>query len=157
MRWAGILLAAVFLTACAVQAPLPPPPSSQVAPAPDLAGTWRGTWGGGPVALLLTPEPIEVGTSGVYLGNYELLGGRRPGVTGVLTSWISGAAVSSRAQGWLGSDARGRLVLVVQSETPDGTQRLTLARVAENQLQGSGDSSFRWGPRGPAELTRQPR
>jgi hypothetical protein len=41
--------------------------------------------------------------------------------------------------------------------TPDGGQRLTLARVSEDQLQGTGESTFRWGPRGPARLTRQAR
>jgi len=75
----------------------------------------------------------------------------------VLTSTIRGEAVSARAEGWAGNDATGRLLLLVHSESPAGVQRLTLARVSPDQLQGTGDSTFGWGPRGPARLTRQAR
>jgi hypothetical protein len=152
---AAVAVIALTVSACVlVEPPLPPAPTG---PVPDLAGTWRGTWASEPLTLLVVAQPAEPGPGGVYLGNYELLGGRRPGITGVLTSTIRGTAVSSRAEGWLGSDASGRLVVLVRSETPDGVERLTLVRVSENRLQGTGDSSFRWGPRGPAELTRTPR
>jgi hypothetical protein len=75
----------------------------------------------------------------------------------VLTSTIRGEAVSAPAQGWLGHDATGRLTLLLESDSPAGFQYLTLARVDRDRLAGSGQSTFTWGPRGPAELTRQPR
>lgn len=153
MRRVLTMLAAATLGACASWTPLPAPPTG---PMPDVVGTWRGTWGGQPAALLIIGQDVDAGYSGVFLGDAHL-GSRRPGVTGVLTSTIRGAAVSSRADGWLGTDARGRLVLRIQAVTPDGGQRLTLARVSEDQLQGTGESTFRWGPRGPARLTRQAR
>jgi hypothetical protein len=107
--------------------------------------------------LLVTDQNAEAGYSGVFVSREHVLGPRRPGVSGVLTSTIRGAAVSSRAEGWLGNDASGRLVLVIQTDMPEGVQRLTLSRVTSDQLQGMGESTFRWGPRGPAELTRQSR
>jgi hypothetical protein len=154
MRSVIVALVTTALTACVSGTPLPAPPTG---PVPDIVGTWRGTWGGEPAALLVTDQTAEAAHSGVFAGGYQILGQRRPGLSGVLTSTIRGAAVSSRAEGWLGHDARGRLLLVVQTDTPDGQQRLTLARVSEDELQGTGESSFRWGPKGPARLTRQPR
>jgi hypothetical protein len=152
VRAIALALALVALGGCTVvEVPLPEPATGLV---PDLAGTWHGTWASEPLTLLVMAEPREAGLGGVYVGSYELLGPRGPAITGVLTSTIRGAAVSSRANGWLGRDASGRLVVLLQSETPDGLQRLTLVRVAEDRLQGNGDSSFRWGPRGPAQLTR---
>lgn len=154
MRRLAALLLVLSLGGCAVGPPLPPPPSG---PVPDLVGTWRGTWGGAPVALLIGQQTAHSGYSGVFLGDYQLGGPNRPGISGVLTSTIRGEAVSARAEGWAGNDATGRLLLVVQSESPAGVQWLTLARVSPDQLQGSGESSFSWGPRGPAQLTRQAR
>jgi hypothetical protein len=154
MRWLGAMVMAVTLTGCVGETPLPAPPTG---PVPGLAGTWRGTWGGEPVTLLITVQDADTGYSGFFVSAYHLLGPRRPGVSGVLTSTIRGAAVGARAEGWLGNDASGRLVLLLHAETPDGQQRLTLAHVGDDQLQGTGESSFRWGPKGPARLTRQPR
>jgi hypothetical protein len=154
VRWLVAMLAAAMMGGCVGGTPLPAPPTG---PVPDLLGTWRGTWGGEPLALLITEQVADAGYSGIFVSGDHLMGPRRPGLSGVLTSTIRGAAVSSRAEGWLGNDASGRLVLLVQTETPDGLQRLTLARVGEDQLQGTGESSFRWGPKGLARLTRQPR
>ena len=154
MRRLVAMLVAVGLGGCAVGAPLPPPPTG---PVPDLIGTWRGTWGGEPLTLLITQQTSDSGYSGIFLGDYQLGGPQRPGISGVLTSTIRGHAVSARAEGWAGNDATGRLLLLVQSDSPAGIQRLTLARVSPDRLQGSGDSTFSWGPRGPAELTRQAR
>lgn len=154
MRWLVPVLAAA-LSACATAPPLLPVPPSE--PVPELVGTWRGTWGGEPAALLVIEQAPDAGYSGIFVGGAQVFGPRRPGVSGVLTSTIRGTAVSSRAEGWLGRDARGRLLLVIQTEMPDGAQRLTLARVSEDELQGTGESTFRWGPRGPARLTRQTR
>jgi hypothetical protein len=154
MRWLIAPVMAAVLAGCVGGTPLPAPPTG---PVPDLVGTWRGTWGGEPLVLLLTDQNVDTGYSGIFVSADHLLGSRRPGISGVLTSTIRGAPISSRAEGWLGTDARGRLVLLVQTETPDGLQRLTLARTTEDELQGTGESSFRWGPKGPARLTRQPR
>ena len=154
MRPLVAVLLAALLGGCAIGPPLPPPPTG---PVPDLIGTWRGKWGGEPVALLITQQTADSGYSGIFLGDYQLGGPNRPGISGVLTSTIQGAAVSARAEGWAGNDATGRLLLLVQSDSPAGLQRLTLARVGRDQLQGSGESTFSWGPRGPAQLTRQAR
>lgn len=154
MRWLTTVLMVAALGGCVGGTPIPAPPTG---PVPDMLGTWRGTWGGEPVVLLVTDQAADAGYSGIFVSGSHVLGPRRPGVAGVLTSTIRGAPVSSRAEGWLGNDASGRLVLLVQAEGPDGAQRLTLARVADDQLQGTGESTFRWGPRGPARLTRQPR
>ena len=154
MRVVLAILVATMLSACETGMVVPPPPTG---PLPDLAGTWRGTWGGQPASLLITDQLTSAGYSGLYVGTWQLGGPQRPGIAGVLTTTIRGASVSSRAEGWLGNDASGRLVLLVQTETPDGLQRLTLARVADDRLQGSGESSFRWGPRGTADLIRQAR
>jgi hypothetical protein len=154
MRRLAAVLLVISLGGCAVGPPLPPPPTG---PIPDLVGTWRGTWDGAPVALLVSEQTAHSGYSGVFLGDYQLGGPNRPGISGVLTSTIRGEAVSARAEGWAGNDATGRLLLVVQSESPAGVQWLTLARVSPDRLQGSGESSFSWGPRGPTQLTRQAR
>jgi hypothetical protein len=154
MRPVIALLVAAMLAGCAAGTPLPAPPRG---PVPDMQGTWRGTWGGAPAALLVTAQDFESGYSGVFVGGSQVAGSRRPGITGVLTSTIQGEAVSARADGWFGSDASGRQIVLVQAETPDGLQRLTLARVNDDRLQGTGESSFRWGPQGPAQLTRQTR
>lgn len=154
MRGLVAVLVSALLGGCAVGPPLPPPATASI---PDLIGTWRGTWGGEPLALLITEQTADSGHSGIFLGDYQVGGPRRPGISGVLTSTIRGEPVSARAEGWVGNDATGRLLLFVQSDSPAGLQRLTLARVSHDRLQGSGESSFSWGPRGPAELTRRTR
>jgi hypothetical protein len=131
---------------------LPSPPPG---PVPDLRGTWTGTWGGRPASLLVTDQRDEFTDSGVFLGSYALLAERRPGLTGILTSSIGQDAISTNAQGWFGYSG-GRLMLVVRADTADGSQYLTLGLADERRLRGTGESSFRWGPRGPVELTRQP-
>ncbi|HEY7519087.1 MAG TPA: hypothetical protein VIE36_12405 [Methylomirabilota bacterium] len=148
------LLVALLVGGCALGPPLPPPPTG---PIPDLIGTWRGTWGGEPATLLISEQTFHSGYSGIFLGDYQLGGPHRPGIAGVLTSTIRGDFVSARAEGWAGNDATGRVLLLVHSESPAGVQRLTLTRVGADELQGTGDSTFNWGPRGPARLTRQTR
>jgi len=154
MRRLIIVLVAALASGCLVGPPLPPAPSG---PVPDLVGTWRGTWGGQPAALLISEQTADSGYSGIFLGGYQLGGPHRPGIAGVLTSTIRNEVVSARAEGWVGNDATGRLLVTVQSESPAGLQWLTLTRVSPAELQGTGESSFSWGPRGPARLTRQAR
>jgi hypothetical protein len=82
-----------------------------------------------------------------------VFGERYPTVTGVLTSTIDGAQVSTRVEGLVGQTG-GRLVLMLRARAGAGDQRLTLRLVDGDRLQGSGDSQYRWGPLGPAQLTR---
>lgn len=150
MRRAAIFLLVIALTGCAQTVDLAPPPP--VTAVPGLMGTWTGTWGGTPVQLVIV-EQRELGDySGIYLGPVQLLGRRRPGVSGVLTSTIAGTPVSANAEGWLGY-VNGRLTVRLHSQTPSGSQELTLAQSGDRWA-GQGESSFTWGPRGPIELRR---
>ncbi len=148
MRHVALVLA-LFLAGCASAQPIAPPAVS----APDLRGSWTGTWGGEPCALLLTEQTIGPGESSVMLGPWPLLGERYPSVTGVLTSTIRGERVSTHVDGLLGQTA-GALVLTLRARAGAGDQRLTLRLIDRDRLHGSGDSQFRWGPQGPAQLTR---
>jgi len=148
MRHVALVLA-LFLAGCATAQPVAPPAVS----APDLRGSWTGTWGGEPCALLLTEQTIGPGESSVMLGPWQLLGERYPTVTGVLTAIILGERVSTHVAGLLGQTG-GALVLMLRARAGAGDQRLTLRLVDRDRLQGSGDSQFRWGPQGPAQLTR---
>ena len=108
-RAAVLLVIALFGCAQTVDLALPPP----VTALPDLRGTWTGTWGGAPAQLVII-EQRELGDyAGIYLGPVQVLGRRRPGVSGVLTSTIAGASVSVNAEGWLGY-ANGNLTLLLR-------------------------------------------
>ena len=148
MRRLGLVLMLV-LAGCATGEPVTPP----AGPAPDLRGSWTGSWGGGPCVLLLTEQTIGPGESSVMLGPWPVFGERYPTVAGVLTSTIDGAQVSTRVEGQVGQTGGG-LVLTLRARAGAGEQRLTLRLVDVDRLQGSGDSQYRWGPRGPAQLTR---
>lgn len=148
MRRLGLVLV-LILAGCATGEPVAPPAVS----APDLRGSWTGSWGGGPCALLLTEQTIGPGESSVMLGSWQVFGEHYPTVTGVLTSTIDGAQVSTRVEGLVGQTGRG-LVLMLRARAGAGDQRLTLRLVDGDRLQGSGDSQYRWGARGPAHLTR---
>ena len=129
----------------------PPPPATAV---PDLRGTWAGTWGGAPVQLVVVEQREFGDYAGVYFGPVQVLGRRRPGVSGVLTSTIAGAPVSANAEGWLGY-SNGALTLLLRAETPSGAQQLTLNRTADDRWSGRGESDFSWGPQGPIEIVRR--
>jgi hypothetical protein len=148
MRRLGLVLV-LILAGCATGEPIVPPTGAAV----DLRGSWTGSWGGGPCALLLTEQTIGPGESSVMLGPWQVFGERYPTVTGVLTSTIDGAQVSTRVEGLVGQTG-GRLVLMLRARAGAGDQRLTLRLVDGDRLQGSGDSQYRWGPQGPAQLTR---
>ena len=156
MRWlltfAGILLA-VALSGCAQTVDQALPPLATAGP-DDLRGTWAGTWGGAPVQLVIV-EQIELGErSGIYFGPVQVLGRRRPGIAGVLTSTIAGAPVSANAEGWLGN-VGGRLTLLVRATTTAGIQQVTLARTAADRWTGRGESEFAWGPQGAIDIVRR--
>ena len=147
----AVILLVIALAGCAQTADLAPPPSPTALP--DLRGTWVGTWGGAPMQLVIV-EHRELGDyAGIYLGPVQVLGRRRPGVAGVLTSTIAGAPVSVNAEGWLGS-VNGKLTLLLRATTPSGSQQLTLAQTAGDRWSGRGESEFPWGPRGEIEIAR---
>jgi hypothetical protein len=148
-------LAALLLLAgaCTTSTALPqPPPPGAGASVNDIRGSWRGTWGGAPAALLITDQQAA-GYSGLYVGNYQVLGHERPGVSGILTSQINREQTSVRAYGWFGG-VDGQVTLRILADSPSGQQRLTLRPDGPDRLVGMGESSFRWGPGGPIELTR---
>ncbi len=142
----------VALAGCAQTVDQTPPPSATAGP-DDLRGNWVGTWGGGPVQLVIAGQ-VELGErSGIYVGPVQVLGRRRPGIAGVLTSTIAGSPVSANAEGWLGN-VGGLLTLLLRATTIAGIQQMTLARSAPDRWTGRGESEFAWGPQGPIELTR---
>jgi hypothetical protein len=160
MRVMPRLVLALFCTLLCVSATAaqPPPPGSATPPVgvPDLRGSWTGTWGGQPLGLLITEQGELVGSSGVYWGTTQIFGHRQPGLAGIMTYTSQGRPVSVSVQGWV-YYAQPRPVLVLRSETPDGPQALTLTRVEEQHLAGSGSSHFRWGPQGAVDLARRAR
>jgi len=153
VRARGLVLC-VLLTlgasACAANPPLTP---ARPGEAPDLRGRWTGTWAGGPASLLVLEQEDAVGYQGVHVGSAVVLGERPPGLSATLTSTVQGRPVTANARGWIGY-VGGRLTVRVRAEPSDGFQVLTLVPTGE-RLQGSGESSFRWGPRGPVDLARE--
>jgi len=147
-----VLAALVAACTTGTALPQPPPPGSGETIA-DLRGSWRGTWGGAPAALLITDQQTTAGYSGVYIGSYQVLGHERPGVSGILTSQVNREQTSVRAYGWFGG-GDGQLTLRVIADSPSGQQRITMRPDGPDRLVGMGDSSFAWGPSGPIELTR---
>jgi hypothetical protein len=149
MRRLAVSLALLLAAGCSSAPPVAPPAVS----APDLRGTWTGTWGGEPFALLVTDQTIGPGDSSVMIGPWQILGERYPTITAVMTSTIRGERVSTHADGLLGQSG-GRIVVTLRARSAAGDQRVTLRLVDLDRLQGSGDSQYRWGPQGPALLTR---
>jgi hypothetical protein len=147
-----LLVVALALVAagCATSQAVPPPAVS----APDLRGTWIGTWGGAPLTVLVTDQRNGHGDSGLVIGPWQVLGQQYPTVSGVLTASIRGEMVSTHMEGLL-SDSGGRLVVTVRARSSAGDQRLTLRLVAADRLEGAGDSQYAWGPQGPVQLARQ--
>jgi len=149
----GLAMAVALLVAgCATGPPVGPPASF----APDLRGTWTGTWGGAPASLVVTGQQTGHGESGLVLGPWQVLGERYPTATGVLTSTVDGAPVSTHMSALL-SDSGGAVVVTVHAQSSAGEQWLTLRLVDADRLEGMGTSQYRWGPQGPAQLVRRPR
>lgn len=146
----GLLLA---LGGCA--GPVVPPPPPRGTALPDLRGTWTGTWAGEPVALLITEQAEEgPGAGGFYVGTAHVLGERRPTIAGVLTFSDRTGTTATHARGWVGLEG-GRLRLLVAAAPGAGRIVLDLAVEPDGRLIGTGESDFRWGPRGPVTLTRR--
>ena len=149
----ALALALVVLAAgCATSPPAGPP----AAFAPDLRGTWTGTWGGTPLTLVVTGQTAGHGDSGLVLGPWQVLGEVYPVATGVLTCTIQGEAVSTRMTGRL-SDSGAGVILTVLARSSAGEQWIRLRLVGAERLEGTGESQARWGPQGPAQLVRQRR
>lgn len=150
--WPDSLLAGTFLVlfgGCAPAVPLKMP----AGPLPDLRGTWKGTWGGTPLTLVILEQQEGLSGEGVFLGSWHVLGRELPGVSGVLTFIVRGEAVSVNVQGRLG-DSNGRTTLVLGPVTVNGG-RMTLAHLDEHRLTGEGTSQMWWEPQGSVELTRR--
>lgn len=147
----GLLLA---FAACTGRV-IPPPPPAPGTTVPDLRGTWTGTWGGTPVALLIA-EQAEAGASagGLYVGGAHVLGQRQPTVAGVLTFTGPRGTTTTHARGWVGVEAR-RVRLLVVATPGAGDMTLDLVLGPDGRLTGTGQSAFRWGPHGAVTLTRR--
>jgi hypothetical protein len=157
-RMLAVLLGAL-LCACtaAPPAPLPAPsPASPTTDVPDLRGSWAGTWGGQPLALVVTQQGETGADSGVYWGSTLIFGQREPGLAGIMTYTAQGRPVSVSVNGWV-HYTRPRPIVILRADTPDGPQALTLTRVEDERLAGSGMSHFRWGPQGAVDLARRVR
>ncbi len=150
---AGVLVVTVIsalLGACAA----PPPLTAPVGMMPDLRGTWTGTWGGAPVTLVILEQRDAEPVDGVSVGPWQVFGRNLPGVAGILTVKIRNEMVSVNVQGRLGT-SNARLTLVLEPATVNGGW-ISLTRLDENRLAGTGTAQMRWEPQGPVELTRQP-
>ena len=141
----------LLIAGCATSPPVGPPASF----APDLRGTWTGTWGGAPASLVVTEQQSGQGESGLVIGPWPVLGERYPTASGVLTSTINGQMMSTHMNGLL-SASSGGLVLRVYARSSAGEQWLSLRLVDNDRLEGMGESQWSWGPQGPAQLVRRP-
>jgi hypothetical protein len=150
--WAGgLVVVAVSLIACTTS---PPPLATPTGLMPDLRGTWNGTWGGAPLTLVILDQRDAEPTDAVSVGPWQVFGRNLPGVSGVLSVKIRSEMVSVNVQGRLGS-SNGRLTLVLEPATVNGGW-ISLTRLDENRLAGTGMAQMSWEPQGPVELIRQP-
>lgn len=141
----------IAVTGCAHSAAPPPPIAYE--PVGELAGTWTGTWGGTPLTLVIVEHTEGAPYSGLYFGPWLVAGGRYPGISGVLTYSSSGSPASVRFNGWIYSSRP--FTLRVLAEAPDGQLHARLRGAGAGGLAGEGESTFRWGPQGPIELSRR--
>ena len=120
---------------------------------PDLRGAWAGTWGGTPLTLVILEQRDAEPVDGVTVGPWHVLGRNLPGVAGILSVKIRNEMVSVNVQGRLGT-SNGRLTLVLEPATVNGGW-ISLTRLEENRLAGTGTAQMSWEPQGPVELIRQ--
>lgn len=155
------LAAAIMGGVASAQQPAAPPPAPQAWP--DLAGTWKGTWGEAPTTLVIfkRSESILVsqalgGMSGFAQG---LVGQNDSDVTGTLTTDGRAGPLSVSASGRLGV-VNSRMTLMLNAQPAFGIadyQELVFTTVTPEQLAGTGTSTMQWGPAGPIDLKRQGR
>jgi len=144
----ALILLALVLAACASEPRLNQPTQT----VPDLRGTWRGTWGGAPITLLVLEQGGTTRQGGITVGPWPLTGAGLPSLEGVLTYPSNGAPTSVNVRGRFG-DWNGGFTLVVDALTRDG-QQLVLTRIDGDRLSGSGSSRLSWDPQGAVELVR---
>jgi hypothetical protein len=147
----ALLLGLLVLAGCATS----PPPGPPAASAPDLLGTWTGTWGGAPASLVVTEQQLGHGDSGLVVGPWQVLGQRYPTATGVLTSTINGQMLSTHMTALVSDSGAGPVLTVQASSTAAGDQWIQVRLVGRDRLEGTGDSQLGWGPRGPVLLERR--
>ena len=152
LRWAALLVVAVaaLLAACST----PPPLTTPAGLLPDLRGTWKGTWGATPLTLVILDQRDAAPVDGVSVGPWQVFGRDLPGVSGILTLKVRSELVSVNVQGRLGT-SNGRLTLVLEPATANGGW-ISLTRLDENRMAGTGAAQMSWEPQGPVELIRQP-
>ncbi|MGH7303924.1 MAG: hypothetical protein ACRELZ_11570 [Candidatus Rokuibacteriota bacterium] len=150
-RWVGALV--VGLAALAGACAGPPPLTAPVGLMPDLRGTWTGTWGGTPLTLVVLEQQDAGPVDGVSVGPWQVLGRELPAVAGILSVKMRSEMVSVNVRGRLGT-LHGRLTLVLEPATVNGGW-ITLTRLDENRLAGTGRAQMSWEPQGSVELIRQ--
>ncbi len=143
----------VAVTGCeSARSPAPPIPTSYD-PVGELTGTWTGSWGGTPLTLVIVEHTEGAPYSGLYFGPWLIAGGRYPGIAGILTYASNGSSTSVRFDGWIYSSRP--FTVLVRAEALDGQVHVRLRGAGADRLIGEGQSTFRWGPQGPVELTRR--
>jgi hypothetical protein len=150
----AVAVAAAALAGCTTTPP-PGSPLPLAGPEFDLRGTWTGTWGSGPVELVVVEQHDSQPYSGLFFGPVMVLGRAQPGLAGVLTYTVRDAPTSVRVVGWLGGSAQSP-TLRLEGEAIDGTVYAALRRLEPGRFVGMGQSTFPWGPQGPIELVRRP-
>jgi hypothetical protein len=155
----GRRLAVAVVTVLAIAAGCGPrlqslPPGTKI---PDLRGTWRGVWGTSQVVITLTGDDMAYAPSTLNVGaipiDSVITRDRGPTLSGVITFEVRGEPVSTSVSGRVASFT-GRTTVVLYASPADGDQELVLTTVQPNRLAGNGSSTFRWGPQGKVELTR---
>jgi hypothetical protein len=122
---------------------------------PDLRGTWKGTWSGTPVTLVVLDQSDAVPADcGVSVGPWQVFGQSLPGLSGILSVKLRNEMVSVNVRGRFGN-WNGHLTLVLEPATVNGGF-LSLVRLAGDRLTGTGTGQMSWEPQGPVELIRQP-
>src|SRR5215471_5473703 len=71
---AVVVAIAAFFAACAG----PPELASPVGLMPDLRGTWKGTWGGAPLTLIILEQRDGEPADGVTVGPWQVFGRNFP-------------------------------------------------------------------------------
>jgi hypothetical protein len=149
-RRVGLFVVAALLAACSMA---PPPLVPPAGPLPDVRGTWTGTWGGAPMTLVILDQTDAAPVDGVSVGPWQVFGRNLPGVSGILTVKIRTEMVSTNVQGRLGM-ANGRLALELAPATANGGW-ISLTKLDETRMSGTGMGQMSWEPQGPVELVRR--
>jgi hypothetical protein len=148
-----VCLAVLLTTACADRfQPLPP------GPAPDLSGTWTGTWGGQPTTLVIQGQGSEQPQEGLFVGTISvdalLSAQQQATVSGTITHPGPSGPLSSTFTGRVDYVA-GQLTLLLNLPTFNEFQEIALAVEGNERLVGAAARDIPEGPRGAIRLVRQ--